>query len=121
MSSYAGQDLFGSGPHRFQFGAWQRRLQPRGFAGINGEQVLDLGIRSRRIFQAGRLQADTPQNLKGLLDAINSRSDASEHTLVDNHGLSFSRVILERFETTTPMQQGRGLYCDYEVEYRQLP
>ena len=85
MSSYAGQNLFGSGPHAFRFGPWQRSVQRRGFAGVNGELVLDLGLRSRQIFQTGRLQADSASGLNGLLDAINARGDGAEHVLVDNH------------------------------------
>lgn len=121
MSSYAGQNLFGSGPHAFRFGPWQRSVQRRGFAGLNGELVLDLGLRSRQIFQTGRLQADSASGLNGLLDAINARGDGAEHALVDNHGQSHPHVMLERFEPTSPLQRGRQFYCDYKVDYRELP
>ncbi len=121
MSSYNGQDLFSAGPHSFRLGPWRRSLQRRGFAGVNGEMVLDLGLRSRRVFQTGRLHADTSAGLKSLLDAINACCDGREHALVDNYGESLPRVILETFEPTTPVQRGRGYYCDYEIEYVQLP
>jgi hypothetical protein len=121
MSSYAGEDLFGSGPHAIRFGPWQRQLQRRGFAGVDGEMILDLGLRSRRIVQAGRLEAGTANGLAVLADAIDACCDASENTLVDNHGRSHARVILESFRPTTPRQRGRGFYCDYEIEYLQLP
>ena len=121
MSSYAGENLFGSGPHAFRFGHWERSMQRRGFAGVNGEIVLDLGLRSRQITQTGRLQADTAGDLHEILDDINALSDGAEHVLVDNHSQSHQHVILERFGTTTPLQHSRGFYCDYEAEYRQLP
>ena len=38
MSSLDGEDIFGSGPHTIRTGPWQRCLQRRGFAGIDGEQ-----------------------------------------------------------------------------------
>ena len=110
MSSYNGQDLFSSGPQSFRLGPWRRSLQRRGFAGVDGEMILDLGLRSRRIFQTGRLHADTSAGLKSLLDAINACCDSCEHALVDNYGESLPRVILENFELTTSVHRGRGCY-----------
>ena len=121
MSSYAGENLFSSGPHAFRFRPWERSMQRRGFAGVNGEIVLDLGLRSRQITQTGRLQADTANDLNEILDGINALGDGAEHVLTDNHSQSHQHVILERFNTTTPLQHSRGFYCDYEIEYRQLP
>lgn len=121
MSSYAGQDLFGSGPHAFRFGPWQRSVQRRGFAGVSGELVLDLGVRSRQIFQTGRLEADSAGGLNSLLEVINAQGNGAEHALVDNHGQSHPHVILERFETTSPLRRGRRFHCDYKVDYRELP
>jgi len=121
MSAFAGEDLFGSGPHAFRLGPWQRAVQNRAFAGVHGELLLDLGIRSRKIRQTGRLQADSADALHALLSTIDGYCDGAEHALVDNHGRSYASVILEQLETTTPVQRGRGFYCDYKAEYRQLP
>ena len=121
MSSFAGENLFASGPHAFGFGPWERSTHRRGFAGVNGEVVLDLGLRSRQITQTGRLRANSAAALHELLDDINACCDGAAHTLVDNYGQSYSRVILERFGATTPLRHSRGFYCDYEIEYRQLP
>ena len=121
MSSYAEENLFHSGPHAFRFEPWQRSMHRRGFAGADGEVVLDLGLRSRNIVQTGRLQAATADALHALLDAINAHCDGAVHDLVDNYGRSYSQVILERCETTTPVRCSRGFYCDYHIEYRQLP
>ncbi len=120
MSSFAGENIFASGPHAFIFGPWERSTQRRGFAGIDGEVVLDLGMRSRRITQTGRLQANSAADLHELLDDINDLCDGEANALVDNFGQSYPRVILERFETATPLRHSRGFYCDYEIEYRQL-
>jgi hypothetical protein len=121
MSSYGGQDLFASGPHAFRFGPWQRALLRRGLAGVNGELVLDMGLRSRQIFQTGRLQADSAPALHALLEAISAFCDGQTHDLVDNCDQSHPRTLLERASASTPMRRGRGFYCQYEVEYRQLP
>jgi hypothetical protein len=121
MSSYDGDSLFDSGPHALRFGPWQRSMQRRGFAGVNGELLLDLGLRSRKLTQTGRLQGESPLALHAQLEAISAHSDGATHTLVDNYGQQHPDVILERFETTTPVQRGRGFYCDYLIEYLQLP
>jgi len=120
MSSYAGENLFGSGPCAFRFGPWLRSMQMRAFAGPDGEAFLDLGLRSRSIVQTGRLQADAFQALQTQLDAVAARCDGTTHTLVDNHDQSHDHVLLARFEMTAPVRRGRGYYCDYEIEYRQL-
>ncbi len=121
MSLLDGNDLFGSGPHALQPGPWQRSLQRRGFAGVDGELVLDLGMRSRPISQRGRLQANTADDLQALISPIEALTDGQLHTLTDNHGRIFSRVLIETFQTTTPVKRGRGFWCDYEITYRQLP
>ena len=121
MSSFSGENLFTSGPSEFIFGSWERKTQRRGFAGVDGEIVLDLGLRSRQITQVGRLRANSAGELQGLLDDINALCDGSMHTLINNYGQSFANVIMERFETTTALRKSRGFYCDYRIEYRQLP
>jgi hypothetical protein len=83
--------------------------------------LLDLGLRSRTIVQTGRLQADSAEALHALLDAVHAACNLQAATLVDNHGRSYPRVVLERIETVTPLRRGRGFYCDYQAEYRQLP
>ncbi len=121
MSSYDGENLFASGPHAFVLGPWRRQSHRRGFAGIDGEVVLDMGLRSRRITQTGRLRADSSGQMQSILDAINALCDGAGHVLVDNYGQSHPRVIMERFGPTGPVRHSRGFYCDYEIEYLQLP
>jgi hypothetical protein len=121
MSSLDGNNLFSSGPHSFRPLAWQRQLQRRSFPGLDGELVLDMGMRSRRIVQQGRLQASSASSLAALVAAIEHLVDVQPHLLLDNYGQTYSKVILETFEPTTPFQQGRGFWCDYTVNYLQLP
>lgn len=121
MSSLDGVDMFGSGPHAFRTGPWERAMVRRGFAGLHGELVLDLGLRSRPIFQTGRLQADTASALTGQIGALDGKIDGRCHGLVDNHGRVYARVIVEEFQPATPVSCGRGFWCDYTVRYRQLP
>jgi hypothetical protein len=121
MSTLDDIDLFSSGPHGLHCGSWQRATARRGFSGLNGELVLDLGCRSRRLTLTGRLQADTAEELDGLIRNIEMWNDGKFHALVDNHGRSFPRVWIEEFQTTGPIRRGRGFWCDYTLQFRQLP
>ncbi len=121
MSSFNGQDLFGSGPHSIRPGAWERQLQRRGFAGVDGELLLDMGLRSRAIQQTGRLQGVSAAAVAALVSAIEAYQDGLPYALVDDHGQTFSTVILEQFQPTSPIRRGRGFWCDYTISYRQLP
>ena len=121
MSSLGGQNLFGSGPHTIRPGSWQRSVQHRGFAGVNGELVLDMGLRSRLVLQDGRLQAASASALNTLISQIEQFVDGELHTLIDNYSHSYSPVFVEHFEPTTPIQRGRAFWCEYAIRYRQLP
>ncbi len=121
MSTLDDIDLFGSGPHELHCGTWQRATARRGFSGLDGELVLDLGRRSRRLTQTGRLQAGTAEELDGLIRDIELRNDGKLHALVDNHSRSFPRVLIEEFQATGPIRIGRGFWCDYTILFRQLP
>ena len=113
-------NIFASGPSEVRTGSIERETQRRSFPGVDGELVLDLGRRSRRIYQRGRLHASTAAGVRDLIDQIESFMDGETHTLVDNHGTSIPDVIVERFEPTTPIHRSRGFWCDYEIVYRQL-
>ena len=121
MSTLDGVERFASGPHRFVPGSWARALDRRGFAGLDGEMVIDSGRRSRTIRQIGRLQGATAEDLAGQIDAIESLLDGQVHELADNHGREFPRVLLETFDLSTPLQRGRAFWCEYTLTYRQLP
>ncbi len=120
MSTLDGQDLFGSGPHRIRPEGPKRALQTRRFAGLSGELVIDMGACSRQIVQDGRLQAPSAAELNAMIVAIEALADGQLHTLQDNHGRQFQRVVIEEFQPTTPIQAGRGYWCEYTLHYRQL-
>lgn len=121
MSAFDGQDLFGSGPCAVRADGWPRAIRRRGMAGLNGELVLDMGRRSRRVVQTGRLQASDAPSLRTLVAAIEAAADGQTHTLVDDAGRTYPNLIVERFELTTPIRRGRDFWCEYRLEYLQLP
>ncbi|MBN1554232.1 MAG: hypothetical protein JXA11_05770 [Phycisphaerae bacterium] len=116
-----GEDLFSSGPCMFGLGAWRRETIHRGFPGVVGELVFDLGLRGRPITQQGRLQSDTAQGLHDLLSAIADKNDAQLHTLTDHDGQTYTKVLVESFTPAGPVRLGRNYTCDYTVSYLQLP
>jgi hypothetical protein len=115
------EDLFSSGPCTFELGAWRRETIHRGFPGIVGELVFNLGLRGRPITQQGRLQAETAQGLHDLLAAVAAKDDAQLHTLTDHDGQTYTKVLVESFQPSGPLQIGRNYTCDYTVSYLQLP
>ena len=121
MSLLDGYDLFGSGPHTIRPEGWGRAIARRAFAGVDGELILDLGLRSRCIVQDGRLQAGSSSALHTLISQIEAVIDGRMHTLLDNYGRTYAPLIVEHFAPTTAVKRGRGFWCDYTIQYRQLP
>ncbi|MGC9455372.1 MAG: hypothetical protein ACP5HU_10985 [Phycisphaerae bacterium] len=121
MSSFAGKNPFASGPHSIRPGSWRRSQVRRGFAELDGELVIDNGLRGRCIEQTGRLVASSASQLHALIGEIEELIDGRTHTLIDNHGHVYSNVMLESFEPRTPLRKGRSYWCDYVARYLQLP
>jgi hypothetical protein len=121
MSSLDGVDIFGSGPHAFRTLAWERSQVRRGFAGVDGEMVVDLGVRSRRIVQTGRLCAPTAAAMNTIIAQIESLQDGQLHALIDNLGRTYAHVMVESFALDGPPKCGRGFWCEYTVNYMQVP
>jgi hypothetical protein len=121
MSQLDGQDLFGSGPHTIRPASQARALNRRSFPGIDGEIILDLGARARQLVQTGRLQADTAAGLSALISQIEAVVDGQVHTLLDDLGNTYEAATVAEFEPTTPVQRGRGFWCDYTLRYIHLP
>ena len=120
MSSLDQQDLFASGPHTIMVGSPQRQLARRGFAGLDGEMILDMGLRTRQITQRGRLQAQSAASLATLIANIEAVLDGRLHDLTDNHSRQHTNVLVEEFQPGTPIQRGRGYWCEYTIRYRQM-
>lgn len=121
MSSFGGKNAFSSGPHSIRPGSWQRSQARRGFADLDGELIIDHGLRGRTIEQTGRLTASSASALHTLIKEIEELIDGQTHTLIDNHGHVYTDVMLESFEPRTPLRKGRDYWCDYVARYLQLP
>lgn len=118
-SSFAGLDLFGSGPHRFAMGAAGRlvvgALRPPSY----DTHSVDMGAALElRIVQRGRLVAATPAALWTLIDAVRVQAELPRNgTLIDHHGRSWANMTLVRFELAGPISRGRVASVGYTAEY----
>lgn len=121
MSSFKGDDLFGSGPHRFSVGEQGRRVISN--AAIAGSAAADgsatYGDRELRIAVAGRLVASSESALWSLRDAIVSEaaSTESEGTLTDGNGRSWDDVYLFGFTPDGDIDRGRVFSLGYSAEF----
>ena len=120
MSAYAGEDLFGSGPHRFHVHGVEQRAVRHGQPGVDGEAVTVLGRGGRRIDQEGTLLADDVATLTEQLSRVESKADGRKAELVDDVGRRWADVMLLRFEPGAIRRQGPRLAVDYRVEYVQV-
>lgn len=116
-----GQELFSSGPGELICESWPRETIRRGFSGLGGEILLDLGRRSRRITQRGFLRAESVEALQGLIDDIQVFADGGVHSLVDEDDVTYSKVVMEKFTPLAALRKSNVCSCEYEIIYRQLP
>lgn len=121
MSSFKGDDLFGSGPHRFVVGREGRRVVS--FAAVAGDPSLGgtftSGDRELRVTVRGRLVADSEADLWDLRDDIvaEASSTATAGTLDDGNGRSWAGVKLIGFEPVGPTDRGRVYSLGYMAEF----
>ncbi len=124
MSSFKGQNLFGSGPHRFV----NRRLGRRvvSLASVSGDPsvpgTFESGDWEVWVEVHGRLVASTDSSLWSKRDDILDEAEfgVSEGTLVDEHGHSWPDMKLLTYEEQGPAQRGREVSVDYIAVFGRL-
>ena len=124
MSSYRGNDLFGSGPHRFGFGARAQQVVSNAAFYQDPTQVGSgsYGNREFDIVVKGRLVAATEAALWTLRSAIHAEVDvlAGTATLVDSFGRSHETVRLVEYEEEAVVSRGRRVSMGYRAVFRRL-
>lgn len=123
MSSFNGDDLFGSGPHRFAVGREGRRVVP--FAAISDPSApgsFTAGDLELRVTVTGRLTADTEPDLWTLRDDITARaaSTTDAATLIDDHGREWTGVKMLTFTPGQTTDRGRAFSLAYTAEFGRL-
>lgn len=122
MSSFGGDNLFDSGPHRFHVGglALRHALQPPDATAASGVRVTPSGRTGRLIRQRGDLIADDAVTLDALRVAIESRLDGVPRVLVDDLGREWNNTILLALDPSPVQRLGTRLRLPYRAEYLQL-
>jgi hypothetical protein len=119
MSSFDGEDLFGSGPHRFQTGASgvQLELNARGAPGLPGSRAI--GPLETTVTVRGRLVAASDSGLRAQLSAINAKLTMPpvRGTLVDEQGGVTTGVDFVNFAPGDRVDRGRVVSLAYEARF----
>lgn len=122
MSSFKGEDLFGSGPHRCFVGRRGYVVTPNAFepgggpgSGIRDTRELDIWVR-------GRLVASSEAALWALREAIAAEftDPAAEGTFVDTAGRAFNKMTMIRYVEEEVRDRGRVFSMGYEVQLREF-
>ena len=123
-SAFKGEDLFGSGAHRFSMGERSRRIVSLASLtqDVTQEGTLEFGNLELRVFVRGRLVADTESDLMELRDAIVAQTDSAVGSglLEDAHGNEWDTMRLISYEEFGGVSRGRVLSIGYVVEFGQL-
>lgn len=123
MSLFGGQDLFGSGPHRFEVGGLELRHTthaPVGSAESRGVSVQSFGVSARPITQTGELIADDPQRLSELVHAIESMLDGQGRELIDERGQAWPDTVMTAFTPGPTRRLGARWHTPYRILYTQV-
>lgn len=121
MSSFKGDDLFGSVPHRFEVGRQGSRVVS--YAAASGDPTVGgsfvSGDLELRITVRGRLVATSEPALWSLRDAITDEaaSAAGPGTLADGRGRTWTGVRLLSFTPDGPVDRGRVFSVGYTAEF----
>jgi len=120
MSSFNGQDLFGSGPHRFHVRGVAMRHEQHAMPGADGVRVTALGRTGRTIDQAGTLLADDIGAMQSQLDAIEAAIDGQPADLVDADARTWTNVVMLEFQPEAIRRVGVRFAADYVIRYVQV-
>ena len=120
MSSFGGEDLFGSGPHRFVVGGVSQRHEEHASPGRDGARLTVLGKTGRRIEHRGTLLDDGAAGLEAQRAAIEAAMTGEPRTLVDELGRTWSGVVMLSFEPGRVRRLGQRWAVDYTIEYAQV-
>lgn len=115
-----GQSVFGDQDLSIQAGSRHRSSLERTIPGLDGILSIDLGLRARKIKQAGILRAVSEAALREKIDTIGAYIDGDTYTLATNKGEQFDNVRMDSFKVTAKRFSGNMVSCNYEIIYVQL-
>ncbi len=123
-SRYKGQDLFGSGPHRFVIGRLGRRIVSLSTISMSPtvDGTAEFGDLELRIEVRGRLVANTESALWARRDLIVAQAESTiaSGVLENEDGYQWATMKLLTFEESGPTQRGRDVSVGYVAVFGRL-
>lgn len=120
-SSWKGEDLFGSGPHRFGMSRRGFLLAPDFTSDVPTPVLFEYGAYEWKVLVTGRLVASDESGLWTLRDAIQTSLDAKGlGTLVDLHGRSWLEMFFSRITWGEVTDRGRRVSIAYLAEFHKF-
>lgn len=115
-----GERIFGGGLVEIKAGSGRREAVEKSAAGLDGVVSIDMGLRSRKLRQAGELRAASRADLDSRLAAVSALMDGKTHKLSADGGQEFENVRMDSFEVNGERPSGGGVVADYKIIYTQL-
>lgn len=121
-SSFAGQDLFGSSPHRFHQAVQGQLVLPNIDIGLTPPGSTPQGLMELDVIVRGRLVAASEAALWSARDAITLHlTDPPEKgKLIDHHGREWENMHFITFKETDRTDRGRTWSIGFEAVFRGL-
>lgn len=117
-STFAGFQLFNSGPHRFIIGRVGRLIRGPFESPFDLPYTTNEGVRELTIQQLGRLVAASNTELWSLIDAIQAQCELPRTgTLTDHWNRQWTGMTLTTFEPAQRIDRGRVFSVGYRVVY----
>lgn len=120
-SSWKGDNLFGSGPHRFGMTRRGFLLAPDFTSDVPTPVFFEYGAYEWKMLVTGRLVAASESALWTLRDAAQSSLDAKGlGTLIDLHGRAFEEMFFSRLTWGEETDRGRKVSIAYLAEFHKF-
>lgn len=122
MSSFDGEDLFGSGPHEFRQNTQGYLVVQNGTPGSPAPGSTVLGLLELDVIVEGRLVAGSAAALWDLRDAITDLFGPSPTvgTLIGNDGRQWASMSFIRYEELGAVEHGRVYSIAYKATFREF-
>lgn len=120
-SSWKGDDLFGSGPHRFSLSRRGFLLLPDASSFDPTPVLFEYGALEWDVIVTGRLVSPTEAGLWTLRDAIQTSLDAKGlGDLIDLHGRTWEDLFFSRLEWADRTDRGRHISVGYTATFHRF-
>lgn len=118
-STYNGQGIFNSGPHRFVEGPRGVQLLSNARLNVTLPGSAAIGALEPTVVVRGRLVASSESALTALVNAVKAQltSPPTRATLVDHHGRTYSNMDFVEFTAGDRVDRGRQVSLAYEAVF----